>query len=173
MGGLISLVDGPDEFRAAAMALRAAPRDLRTQINRNMRAEMSPVWKKEVNVAAFTPFERALITPGARLAAGNPPTLYAAQSRKKLARRSNPLIPAEHWFLAEYGANRSEFTRYRRTYPGGTPHDVRRRVKTGLPRRKSSGYVLGPALASVGPRLASMFVQTVVRTYMDILNPKD
>lgn len=172
-GGLISLVDGPDEFRAAAMALRAAPRDLRNQINRNMTATLSPVWIKEVNVAAFTSLERALIVPGTRIKAGSPPTLIAANSRKKLARRPGALIPAEHWHAAEYGANRGDFTNYRRRSPQGTPHDVRRRVKTGLPKRNKTGHVLGPAMASVGPRLASMFVQTVVRTYMDILNPKD
>ena len=165
-GGFLSVHDGPEELRAAVRALRAAPRDLRNQINRAMRSTMSGPWAQAVRESADTDgMAQRLIVKGALIRPGNPPTLIAGNSTRRISKRGGGLTPSADWHLAEYGADRTAKTTYQRLgYP------VTRRTNTGWKQSYRRGRVLAPALAQIGPRLASLFVQTIVRGYMDILN---
>ncbi len=164
--GFLSVHDGPEELRAAVRALRAAPRDLRNQINRAMRATMSAPWQQAVRESADTDaMAQRLIVKGALIRPGNPPTLIAGNSTRTISKRGGGLTPSGHWYLAEYGADRAATSTYDRR---GAP--VTRRTNTGWKTRYRRGRVLAPAIAQIGPRLASLFVQTIVRGYMDILN---
>lgn len=157
-------VRGSRELQAAVLAVKLADRDLRRTIYQGMRETMGPVWRDEVNRRAdAVPGSDSLLTAGVLLKAGNPPVLLAANSRRKRGRR----IPAEDWPWQEYGANRETRSTYDRK-----GHRVTRRVKRHLRPRRSRGYVLAGAAAATIPRLLSLSIQTVVRTYMDALDPK-
>lgn len=166
-------VHGSDELRAAVLALKAADRDLRRDIYARIRETMNPVWRGAVAENLTNHMQALTIAKGVRIAAGNPPRLMAATSKRRLKGNGGGLIPDQHWAGFEYGGNREAYSTYKRRNPGGTgTHTVTRRTQRHLPPRRRSGYVLGPAVAEVAPRLASLFVQSVVRTYMDILDKK-
>ena len=174
--GLISVNEGGQELRAAVLALRAAPRGLRNEINRHIRGTMGPEWKNAVHDnAPLHPRDYKLLTSGVRIAAGNPPTLYAGAGKRPVT-KGKRLNPDQDWYLAEFGADPNRQITYRRRTPSGGTHQVTRRLGSTWPaptaRVGRKGTTIYPTVRQFAPRLMSMFVQTVVRTYMEILNPE-
>lgn len=157
------------EAQAAVLAFKAADRDLRTRINTATRQTMAPVWRSMVDEHAVQPIDKAVLAKGARIATGNPPTAVAASSRRAL---SGGFTPAEDWPAREFGANRNTTTTYTRRSPRGTTHQVTRHTKRQLPNRDTSGRVVYASVRKIGPRLASLWVQLIVRTYYDAADGK-
>jgi hypothetical protein len=165
-------VYGSRELRAATLALKAAGRDLRRDIYARMRATMNPEWQDAVNRRTRTRLSQVTIGRKVQIKAGNPPVLMAATSTRRVSKKGGGLIPSVHWAGIEYGTNDPDaYSEYRRRSANGGSHRVRRRVMRHLPAR-SRGRVLGPAVAEIAPRLASLAVQSIVRAYMDIINPR-
>lgn len=151
-----------DTFRAAALALKLVPRELRNEINRMTRAELNPVWRKFIAAAAKTKMDKLVLVKGARVAPGNPTQLIAASSKRPL---SDGLVPDDRDIAAafEFGTpNPNKKETYTRK---GSP--VTRRVEKQLPWRNDSGRVVYAAFAEIAPRLASMWVQVIVRKIME------
>lgn len=161
---MISVGDAPRELRAIVAALRVVEPELRREINTRTRSELGPVWKDAVASRARTSLDRAVLLPGTRIAAGNPPTAIAANSSR---RRSGGMVPSEDWAPVEFGGDRSKVTTYKRRNPSGSTTSVTRHTARQLKPRRSSGWVVFDALAELGPRMASLWAATVVRTIYD------
>lgn len=145
--------------------MKSAGRELRNDINRATRAEMNPVWRSLVSLHSTYRRDGLVIARGARIKAGNPPVAVAATSKRPL---SGGLVPAQDWHVIEFGAGaRERYTTYRRRSPNGGTHLVRRRTMRGLPRRIRSGRVAYPAVADIAPRMVSLWVQIIVRKYLE------
>lgn len=164
----ISAHDAPAELRAIALALRAATKEVRTDANQRMRATTNPAWQSEVtqHLTGAGRLEGQLLTAGVRVAAGNPPVLVAANSKRAVGR--GVLTPSEDWPIFEFGAKGDKLSRMKS--PKGKVYG--RHTRRGLPAFKASGHVLYPALASVLPRIAAFYAQSVIRAYMDALDGK-
>lgn len=163
----IRVQDGPRELRAAVLAMKRADTTIRRDISQNMRATMGPVWKDAVNqhLTGAGRMEAAMLTAGVRIAAGNPPALIAASSRRAIG---NGLTPDRHAAGYEFGAGdtTSPVTNRR-----GTTY--RRHTKRHLPSRRRAGRVVFPAAAHVLPRVAAYWVQSIVKAFMDAAEGKD
>lgn len=158
-------VRGNDTLRALVLAFKAADRDIRNSINRQTRATMSPVWKSLVELHATTRLDAAVIAKGAKITAGNPPVAVAASSTRKL---KGGLSPAERWQSVEFGVvDRQKVTTYRSTSRRGRAYTARRHASRQLPTRHEKGRVAYQAFADIAPRLAALWAQIVVKTYMD------
>lgn len=157
------------ELQAAVLAFKAADRDLRKRINAATRQTMNPVWRAELAERARTPLDRAVIVKGARIAAGNPPVAVAATSTRALR---GGLVPAAAWPGVELGARRDRTTTYSRRSPSGGTHRVTRHTRRQLPARRAGGRIALPAMQEMGPRLASLWVQLIVRVYRDAAEGK-
>lgn len=166
----LSFLDAPKEFRAAALALRQVEQPVRKAINQDMRATMAPAWLDTLRAHQGGDKRLAMLLSGARLAAGNPPSLVAAASTRRWG--TTRLIPAEHWPGFEFGSTGSRDVTYSRTYAGGRPHQVTRNVLSGHPPRRRKGRTIGPAVGDVLPRIASYWVQSIVRTVMNAAEGK-
>lgn len=150
-----------ETFRAAALALKLLPREARNEINRMTRAEMNPEWRKIIGEKATSKMDRLVLAKGARVAPGNPTVLIAASSKRPL---SDGLVPDDRDIAAafEFGTpDRNKKETY--TRKGST---VTRRTERQLPWR-TNGRVVYAAFAEIGPRLASMWIQTIVRKIME------
>jgi hypothetical protein len=161
---MLSVGRAPAELKAVVRLLAAVDPELRRQLNRRTRETLGPVWRGAVESRLRTPLDRAVVGAGVRMKAGNPPAALAAQSGR--ARRGG-LVPADDWAGVELGANRAKVTTYRRRSPGGTMHTVTRHTARQLPARVKGGRVAFPALREVGPRAASLWAATIVRTVLD------
>lgn len=158
-------VRGSRELKAAVLAVAQARRDVRNDLNRSTRQVMNEPWRAAVAAHASTDLDRQVIVKGARILAGNPPVAVAATSRRRL---KGGLIPVEDWHAVEFGASQGTTSTYPSRSPRGrafTVHD--RHTTRQLPTRSRSGRVAFAAVADIGPRLASLWVQQVVRTFYD------
>lgn len=162
------------ELQASVLSFKAADRNLRKEINQRTRDTLNPVWRSVVadNLAGRDALTHSLLVGGVRIAAGNPAVAKAAQSRRAIG-KGKRLIPTRDYFIAEFGVNRDKKTTYqRKNRKGSGTHTVTRRVNAGKPRRVPEGRVVFPAFAEVGPRMVSLWVQTIVRTYHDAAEGK-
>lgn len=161
---------GSRELTAMVLAIKAANRDLKRQIMKTMRDTMNPVWKEAVASNITWAMETKMIMPSTLIKAGNPPVLQAAAS-KRATTKGKRMIPDRDWAGYEYGGDPNKFVRYeRKNRTSSGYHVVKRRTQAHLRPRRKAGYVIGPAVAETAPRLMSLAVQSVVRTYMDILD---
>ena len=151
------------DLRAAALALRASDKDMRRQINKGTRDAGNIIWREEIGRAATTKMDRLVLVKGARIKAGNPAQAIAASSRRPL---EDGLIPDRDYAGFEFGSRRrnAETTYTRRSKNGGT-HKVTRRTRRQLPGKPSpgSGRVAYTAWYRTGPRLVSLWTQTIYR----------
>lgn len=148
--------------QAAVLAMKAADRDLKRDINRATREEMNPVWRSLVSANATRPIDARVLGKGARIAAGNPPQAIAASSTRAL---SGGLIPADRWHPFEFGSHPEKVSTYTRTSTRGTRHTVTRHTRRQFRRRNPKGQVIMPAFAQIAPRMVSLWVQLIVRKY--------
>lgn len=150
-------------FRAVALALKLVERNVRNDINREARATINPLWRSIVDLNAHSEMDRRVLAKGARVKPGNPMVLTAASSKRAL---SGGLIPDNRGAAAafEFGdkdRNRTVgYDRKNRTKPG--THKVRRHTARQLPA-KNRGRVVYESFGEIAPRIASLWVQVVVR----------
>lgn len=167
------LNDSLRELQAVVLAMKAADRSIKREINKRTRDTMNPVWKSlvEANQAGL-PAAQVRLLGGVRIKAGNPPVAQAAQSRRAIGRRKD-LRPVERYYLAEFGVgDREAYSVYDRKSPKGKVHKVKRRTMRAWPARTPDGRVVYPAFEEFAPRAVSLWVQTVMRTYFDAAEGK-
>lgn len=163
-----------EELQAAVLAMKAADRELKKRIDTATRTTMNPVWRDQVkaSLAGERGLSDRVLGSGVRIAAGNPPAAMAAQSARGVG-DGKRVIPREHYAGWEFGANRMAYSRYERrnrTRPG--THTVERRTMMHLPRRTPQGRAVYPAFAEVAPRMVSLWVQLIVKSYYDAAEGK-
>jgi len=159
------------EFAAVALALRLLPRQIRNDINRETRATLNPVWREIIGQKAATKMDRLVLAKGAKVVPGNPTQLVAASSRKPL---SDGLVPDDRNTAAafEFGSpNRNATETYDRRTRAGTT-SVTRHTERQLPWRKDGGRVVFAAFTEIAPRLASLWVQIIVRNIAETYDKK-
>lgn len=162
-------VRGDDRLKAAVLAMKLANRDLKKKINTATKTTMGPVWTSEVTRRADTEMERRVIAKGARIKPGNPPVAVAATSTRKL---SGGFVPADLWPTVEFGTTRrDQYKKYQGRSRKGKPYPVTRRTSRQLPPR-SRARVAYAALREVAPRVVSLWVQIIVKTYAEALDGK-
>ena len=162
----LSVGDAPAELRAAVLAMKRADADIRRGISERMRGTMGPEWTSEVtqHLRGAGRMEAAMLLPGTRIIAGNPPVMQAASSRRKVG---NGLTPDANAAGFEFGA--SDAVRKVKSKTGKT-YD--RHVMRHLPPRNRKGYVVYPAAARILPRIAAYWAQSVVKVFMDAAEGK-
>lgn len=157
--------NAPDELRAAALAMRKANSDIRKDVGTRMRSTMNPVWRSEIESRSPGGMAGRMLGANARIAAGNPPQIVSAASKRSFG---NGLMPDKHWAGYEYGANRNKY--WQTSSSKGKSY--KRRVNRHLPA-KGKGRVLEPAAKEVLPRIASFWVQSVIKSFMDAAEGKE
>ncbi len=165
-------IEGNEELRAVAFGMKYIERDVKNAVNRATRAALKPIWRQELDASmAGTNTFTSRILKGDRVSPGNPPTLYAATSKRGIG-SDKRLNPADHYYLGEFGARDSIYRTYTRKSDNGGSHSVKRRTNTGLPQAIRKGRVVYPAASQAVPRLASLWVQTFVRTVYEAADAK-
>jgi len=131
------------EVQGTILLMKGAPRPIAKQIRASTKQVVGPVWREAVASHARTDIQRSVLAETSRVAVSDQnTTLSVATVGKKLTGGGTPSQLAVG---AEFGS---------RTYKQfGT------RVK--------KGKVVFPAVAEVIPRIASLVVQTTIRTFYE------
>lgn len=153
------------ELQAVLLAMRSLDKELAKELRKRTKDVVGPEWTKAVRENAQTRLEQRVLADTARVAVSNQNVmLKSASVGRKLP---GGLLPKETAYAVEFGADRflpGQGRTYQSTSVRGKRFTVNNRNTVGQLRpRKKKGYVVYPAAAEVIPRLASLWVQTVMR----------
>lgn len=124
-------------------------------------------WTRAMTRKASTTMERRALVDTARVAVSDQNVrIRSATTRRPVA--SGGLRPIEYGTAVEFGVGPGRTATYT-SQRKGTRFKVTRNVGRHLRPRRGDGYVFYPAAAEMIPRLASMWVQTTVRTIAEAL----
>lgn len=155
------------ELQGVIVAMKSFDREVAKQIRKATKAVVEKIWQDAVREEASTRLEHRVLVNTARVAVSDQNvTLKSAQIGRKL---SGGLLPSQSYAAVEFGADRQTKTTYEATSKKGTRYTVTRRTRSQLRPRKQAGYVVFPAAARVIPRIASLWVQTTVRTFYELI----
>ena len=153
------------ELQAVTLAMKAMDKELRSDINAATRDKVNPLWRGLLAMNATTTMDDLVLVKGGRVAAGNPPRLIAASSRRPL--RAG-LVPDRQGKGFEFGTTDRDFQRtYDRRSKKGGSHKVTRHTRRQLPEYTPKGRVVWPAVADAMPRVISLWTQLIMRKVYD------
>jgi hypothetical protein len=151
------------ELQATLLAIRGLEPEMAKQLRRVTKAEVLPMWREAVRGQVTNRMETRVLSDTARVAVSNQNVML--QSARVGRSLSGGYKPSELMGPTEFGADRG-FTRgHSGTSPKGTQYTVKRRhTQRQFRPRNKKGYVVYQAAAEVIPRIASLWIQTAVRT---------
>ena len=155
---VVSVFDSK-QIQATILALKTMRSDLRKEIYKRARSQILPEWRQTLaNEIGGDIMASRLLMRNTRVKLGTQGvTLEAATLTKPTT--SGGLTPNPQWYLAEYGAvPRSVTVSGRR---GNTRYEYKRRVNTGMKKRRRSGYYGGPAADKIVKRVLALWIESV------------
>lgn len=155
-------VRGSRELQDVILALRSSDTEVRRAIRTYTKAELTRPWLEAINNRASTTLERRVIAATATVAVSD--QNIRIQAAAKGRRLSGGLMPKVDYAPIEFGA-KPRVTRY--TRKGRT---VTRNTTAQFKPHNRRGYVFYPTASEMIPRLARLWVQTVVKVYGDIFD---
>lgn len=153
-------VRGSDELQDVILALKNSDAETRRAIRTFTKAEMVRPWLEAISKEASSATETRVIAATATVAVSD--QNIRIQSAAKGRKLSGGLLPKVDYGPVEFGANHQKKTYTRKG------HRVTRNTTAQFKPRNRKGYVFYPAARDMVPRLARLWVQTVVKTYADI-----
>lgn len=163
-------VNSSRELQAVLLAVRGASAEIRKQIRQQTKAVALQAWQEAVNANVSTRLESRVLGQTARVSVSDQNVrLSSATLGRSL---SGGLKPPDNFGPVEFGGSSGKVTTYSRRSRNGGTHSVTRHTLAGFRPRNSRGYVFTPALREMVPRIASLWVQTVVRTMAEAFEGK-
>jgi hypothetical protein len=154
------------ELQGTIAALKTMPAELSKWIRQVTKAEMQPEWKRGLAEHARTRLDHRVLVDTARMAVSNQNvSLKSASVGRSL---SGGLQPKVDYAAVEFGVDRSAVTTYEATSRKGKRYKVTRHTRRQLPPRIRNGRVVYPTASDLIPRLASLWVQTTVKTFYQV-----
>lgn len=152
------------ELQILTQAIRGMEPEMRAQIRAHTKPVVGPVWAEAVRGNVTTRLETRVLADTARVAVSDQNVMLKSAGVGKVHGVPATVLAAG----AEFGAdpNKVISTRSRK----GNPYQRRRGRVFKLPRRR--GYVVYPAAVQVIPRIASLWIQTAIRTMHEQLEQK-
>jgi len=158
----ISVFESP-QLQATMLALRGMDRELAAQIRKATKTVTVNEWRAALAPHATTPLEKTVLVGSARVAVTNKNvSLKSGQLAKKLSSGA-PLYSLTRG--TEFGSTPRQITT-----SSSTGKSYKRSTGAPFRARKQTGYVAYPAAADVIPRIAALWVATVVRTFHEALD---
>lgn len=157
------------ELQAAILGLKRADRSIQREVSKHTRQVVLPEWRKAVAEQAQTRLEHRVLvdTARAKVSAQNV-TLTSATVGRKLR---GGLNPKTDYAAAEWGGNPNKVT-FESTSRRGKRFKVTRNTHAQLRAHVRKGRVVYPAAREIIPRIASLWVQTIVRTFHEAIEGK-
>lgn len=140
------------ELTALIRVLATIPNEVAKEVRSRSKAVIVPEWRK--GLAERAPGERMFHD---RLV--SPSTAYVSDRNVKLIGGANGKFPRE----TEFGAFREDFAEYTGRRRGRT-FAVKRRTQRQFWHFTKAGRVVWPTASDLIPRIASLWIQTTIRT---------
>lgn len=157
------------ELQAVAGALQALDRETKKQIRNQTKEIAAPEWQEAVRANITNKLEGRVLERTARVRVSDQNVSLSSASVGRTLRGG--LRPTVDYAVVEFGADDKRVT-YESTSRRGTKFKVTRNTRAQLRKRNRKGYVVYPAAARMIPRIASLWVQTVMRTTYEALETR-
>lgn len=158
------------ELLALVTGLRNFNREVQTEIRRHTKAMAQPEWQKAVAENASTRLEHRVLAATARVQVSSQNiSLQSARVGRKL---SGGLDPKAYWGVVEFGTNQNKKTPVTQRSRSGNRYTYLRHSQRQFRPFNKKGYAVYAAAADIIPRIASLWVQTTVRTLAEIIEGK-
>lgn len=163
-------VNNLPQLQAVLLAVKAADKAIQKAIRNETKKVVEPEWKSALAERSENLLEsRVLVMTGSALVSNQNVKLRSATKGRKL---SGGLDPKAEYFAAEYGGDKGKTTTYTTKSRKGKTYKATRHTARQLRARNQQGYVFGPAVAEMVPRIAALWTQTVVRVMAEALEGK-
>jgi hypothetical protein len=154
-GRISLLIDSP--LRTVTLAMRGLDGEVRKQINSHTKRNAEPMWKEATRANADNRLQTRVLADTARVGVTDlNVTLRAGGAGRLSSGTSTGILSAAVAFGANPGKLIATRSRAGRQY--------KRKQGAAFNRPRRGGYVVYPAAREVIPRIASLRVQTVIRT---------
>ena len=155
--GRISVFESP-EIQGVLLAMRGIDKELAAQIRKATKTVTVGEWRGFLAAEASTALERRTLVDSARVAVGNQNVSLRTGQLAKKTSGGGKLYQLTGG--VEFGAHPGRPVRSK----SGKGKAYWRKQGTGFKAPNPGGYVAYPAVAKAIPRIASLWVSTVVRT---------
>ncbi|WP_022899131.1 hypothetical protein [Humibacter albus] len=171
MGSLVSISTKTTEaLDATVKGLQIIDKTMQQRIRQATRELATPEWKEAVNAhLQGNPLQTRVLGDTAKLNVSNQNVMLTSGASSR--RMKGGATPAELARNEEFGANRNRLTAYRRRTKHGTQKVLRHTTHELMPLRRN-GWTVYPAAADIIPRIASLWVQTFMRTVYEAFEGK-
>lgn len=160
-----------DSVNAAVTGLQLIDRTLQAQIRRATKELGEGEWAGIVaEHLQGNNLQSAVLGETSKLQASNQNVMLKSGASNRHMRGG--ATPADLARQEEFGANQNRLTAYRRRSRKGNVSTVLRHTSRQLMPIRRQGWTVYPAAAEFIPRIASLWVQTVMRTIYDALEGK-
>lgn len=154
--GRISLLVSK-ELQTLTQAVKEIPREVAAENRKHTRINAEPIWRESVRGNVTTRLETRVLSDTARVSVSDTNVMLKSAVVGKMADGTPKSRLAS---AAEFGADPNKMIQSKTK--GGKSYTRRRGRQFKAPRR--GGYVVYPAARDSIPRLASLWVQTTIRT---------
>jgi hypothetical protein len=156
--GRISVLVSRD-LGVLTQAIAQAEPEMRTQIRRFTKPMAEEAWAEELRGGSTTRLEVRVLADTARVAVSDQNVMLKSATVGRVGKvPASVLAPG-----AEFGADPQKVIKSQSK--AGKPYTRRRGQQFRAPRRR--GYVVFPAVGQIVPRIASLWMQTAIRTFAE------
>ncbi|MBH0054484.1 hypothetical protein I6E74_09935 [Salinibacterium sp. SWN139] len=159
--GRISILLSKD-LQTLLSAVRQIPKEVAAEVRKQTKAAAFPIWGEEVRGRTASRQQVSILSDTARVAVSDSNVLLKSAA---VGKTSNGVPKSLLATGTEFGGNPNKVIHSRTK--AGKPYTRKQGKQFPLPRR--GGYVVYPAARDSIPRLASLWVQTTVRTIHEAL----
>jgi len=145
-----------DELSTLLQAVRAIPKEVASNIRKYTKADAEPLWQEAVRGHVTDRMQTRVLSDTARVAVSDSNVILRSGGIGKTGKTPNTLLVSG----TEFGADRNSVKSL--TSKKGTRFTRHTKRQFKLPRR--GGYVVYPAARDAIPRVASLWIQTAIRT---------
>lgn len=163
------------EIRALLLALKQAEPEIRKETNKQAKLAVTQLWQQEIAEMASLAGGKnqkarfKLLVKTAKATVGSKGiTLTAATIGRPL---TGGLQPKSQWHVLEFGGDK-RVRSYSATSKRGRSYKVTRDVNAHLDKRNKKGYTFYPAVREALPRIMSLWMQTAVRTLVEVVEKR-
>ena len=172
-------VRSSDQLKAVILSIRSAPKNIQQNIKQFAKADIVPAWQEELAQQGATPLQQRLLVDTGRATVTNTTVnLRAGGVNAKVSGglSTDYVSPygSASYKAAEFGANQYlTVPHYQSRSKRGRPYVVHgRHTQHQFEAPNKDGYIVYPAARKVIPRVAALWVSTVVRTMHEAFEGK-
>ncbi|MBN9612565.1 MAG: hypothetical protein J0H64_03730 [Actinobacteria bacterium] len=151
------------ELQAAVLAVASVGKEIQSELRSRTKAMVEPEWQKGLAERAQSRMDHAVLVRSARTTVRNTNVVLRSGAVGKLKKLTGP---------TEFGGNREKVKTYTGRSPKGKRYTIKRHTARQVPPRYREGRVVYPTAKNMIPRLAALWVQTIIKTFYEQLGRK-